>query len=118
MPDLLNTALTLVHGTFFEGLLCISIGFEMLKFVEYLKPDDKFSIGWQIVLFIGLFIFILFILYFTIRIIPKIVVLHDAKVAEKNAELRDTVKAAYKDKLKSSSVRISRSVTLLRLKSF
>ena len=59
-------SLALIHGTFFETLVCVSISMEMLSFYDYLTQADKVSIGLQFFFGVVLLAYVIFVCYFTI----------------------------------------------------
>ena len=72
--QLFHKALTFVQGTFFEILLCASIGMKMFTMLEYLNEADKVAICCQMVCAFVLLSFVAFVFYFTLVEVPKIVV--------------------------------------------
>ena len=70
---LFHKALGFVQGTFFEIILCASVGMKMFSLLEYLNGTDKAAIGFQMVATLILLSFIVFMIYFTFVQVPRIV---------------------------------------------
>ena len=76
---LFHSALGFMQGTFFEIILCASVGMQMLTMMEYLNQADKVAIGCQLLAALVLLSFILFVLYFTWFAGPRMVVQNQVK---------------------------------------
>ena len=70
---LFHKALSVVQGTFFEVVLCASVGMKMFTMLEYLNQPDEIAIGCQMVAAFLLTGFIIFVLYFTLVQVPRFV---------------------------------------------
>ena len=70
---LFHKALNFIQGTFFEIILCTSVGMKMVSMLEYLNGSDKVAIACQIVAAFILMCFVIFVLYFTLVEGPRMV---------------------------------------------
>lgn len=58
------SALTFIHGTFFEIAVCVSVSMRMFEYKDYLEQSDKVSMAAQIFFIVVLVAYLSFILYF------------------------------------------------------
>ena len=70
---LFHKALNFIQGTFFEIILCTSVGMKMVSMLEYLNGSDKVAIACQTVAAFILMCFVIFVLYFTLVEGPRMV---------------------------------------------
>ena len=61
-----NDSLNLIHGTFFEIMVCASVSMSMLKYSDYFVDSDKVSVGLQFFFAAILCAYVLFVTFFTI----------------------------------------------------
>ena len=61
-----DSSLNLIHGTFFEMLVCVSVSMRMLKFADFYTDADWVSVVLQFVFAVFLVGYIIFITYFTV----------------------------------------------------
>ena len=60
------------QGTFFELLICLSVSMKVMENSEFFNGPDKFSVTNQMIVAFGLMVFIGFVTYFTIFVMPKV----------------------------------------------
>ena len=75
------SSLDFLQGIFFEVMICLSIGFRMIEYREYLNSADYISIYNQSVVLLIMIFFISLIMYFTYRVIPMLYLVHLDKKA-------------------------------------
>ena len=75
------TSLDFLQGIFFEVMICLSVGFKMIEYRDYLNSADYISIYNQLAVFLIMIFFIGLITYFTYRVIPKLYLVHLDKKA-------------------------------------
>ena len=66
------SALDFLQGTFFEVMVCLSVGMEIFTYKEYLNLSDYFAIGNQMFVLAVMTFFIGVIIYFSCSIVPKL----------------------------------------------
>lgn len=65
--------LDLIHGTFFECLVCVSMSMRMFEYDEFLVDADRVSLGFTCAFAVILVLYIALIVYFMAFKSPKVV---------------------------------------------
>ena len=97
-----ESTILFLQGTFFEVMVSLTISMTMFELWEYLTLGDKISIVNQLAVAVIMVAFILFVTYFSVFKIRKIITLKKVSDQEKNDEIIQKVRSEFKANLKSS----------------
>ena len=86
-------------------MVCLAIGVEMFKLLDYLNAMDRFAIANQMVVAFVMILFIMFSAYFTFFKVPQLVALNKLKVLSKAEAALIKTHKQYGEMVKQKNLR-------------